>query len=211
MEIPGIDISLDEEALILYSKEPLTILSSAVVGGGLARARFIVNRHVKKGYDCSDPATDMRAFVRRKGITDDFVGLMTAVFMQNTRFYNARVEDVVVGLAITAGYSNRIAAGLTPPVVLRPGTINIILLIDAHLSAAAMVNAVITATEAKTAILQDWQLLTSDGHVATGTSTDAVVVACTGRGPKLPYAGPVTPVGATIARLVRMGLAESRP
>jgi len=70
---------------------------------------------------------------------------------------------------------------------------------------------VITATEAKTAVLQDWQLLTPDGHVATGTSTDAVVVACTGRGPTLPYAGPVTSVGATIARLVRMGLAESRP
>jgi adenosylcobinamide amidohydrolase len=46
-------------------------------------------------------------------------------------------------------------------------------------------------------------------YAATGTSTDAVVVACTGRGDILPYAGPVTPVGWLIGRGMRAALAAA--
>ena len=74
-------------------------------------------------------------------------------------------------------------------------TINMIFLIDAHLTPAAMVNAVITVTEAKTDVLLPRSVLTPEGHRATGTSTDAIVVACTNRGEPLPYAGPATEVG----------------
>ena len=81
-----------------------------------------------------------------------------------------------------------------------------IFLIDAHLTSAAMVNAVITATEAKTDVLLQRAISTPEGHHATGPSTDAVVVACTGRGEPLPYAGPATIVGCLIGRCVRQGL-----
>jgi len=50
---------------------------------------------------------------------------------------------------------------------------------------------------------------TSEGCLATGMSTDAVVVACTGRGDSLPYAGPATPVGWLIGRSVRQALGEA--
>ncbi len=84
-----------------------------------------------------------------------------------------------------------------------------ILLIDAHLTPAAMVNAVITATEAKTHVLVKRSVRTREGHPATGTSTDTVVVACTGRGEPLSYAGPVTCVGWLIGQSVRQGLEEA--
>jgi adenosylcobinamide hydrolase len=45
-----------------------------------------------------------------------------------------------------------------------------------------MVNAVITATEAKSMALIEWDVRTPDGDPASGASTDAVVVACTQRG-----------------------------
>ena len=87
-----------------------------------------------------------------------------------------------------------------------PGTINVILLVDGALTPAAMVNAVITATEAKTMTLADWDVKTPEGDDASGTSTDTVVVACTGRGEALSYAGPATQVGWLAARAVRAAM-----
>ena len=69
-----------------------------------------------------------------------------------------------------------------------------------------MVNAVITATEAKTMTLTEWDVRTPQGDPASGTSTDAVVVACTGRGTGLSYAGPATTVGWLVARTVRAAI-----
>ena len=81
-----------------------------------------------------------------------------------------------------------------------------ILLVDGALTPAAMVNAVITATEAKTMTLAEWDVKTPEGEAASGTSTDTVVVACTGRGDELRYAGPATPVGWLAARAVRSAM-----
>ncbi len=49
-----------------------------------------------------------------------------------------------------------------------------ILLIDACLTPAAMVNAVITATEVKTQVLMAHGVRTPEGYAATGTSTDTL-------------------------------------
>jgi iron complex transport system ATP-binding protein len=72
-----------------------------------------------------------------------------------------------------------------------------------------MLNAVITATEAKTAVLKERNILTPEGDSATGTSTDTVTVACTNNGMLQSYAGPVTTIGWLIARAVRQALQES--
>ena len=72
-----------------------------------------------------------------------------------------------------------------------------------------MVNAIITATEAKTDLLLQRRIPTPDGAAATGTSTDSVVVACAGTGNQLPYAGPATTVGWLIGRCVRRSLAAA--
>lgn len=73
------------------------------------------------------------------------------------------------------------------------------------LSAAALVGAVITVTEAKT------QALLEAGVPGTGTASDAVCILCPQQGPAEPFAGPRAPWGARIARAVhsavRAGLA----
>jgi len=213
--LPHIALARDDEAVIIRSDSRLHILSSAVVGGGWLHARYILNRHVSKHYDHPDPAADLRAFAVSRGIHEPFVGLMTAVYLDRTQVIEVDDFGLHLVLVMTAGFSNVTAAGLSPPAGSEhrppPGTINLVFLLDAALSPAAMVNAVITATEAKTAVIQEWALRTPEGLPATGTSTDAVVVACTGRGKPLPYAGPVTPVGHLIARAVRAGLAATKP
>jgi len=89
------------------------------------------------------------------------------------------------------------------PTLLTVGTINLILLIDGCLTRAALVNAVITTTEAKTLALNEGGTRTREGSPATGTSTAAIVIACTGRGEPLCYAGTATEVGWLIGRAVR--------
>lgn len=206
---PNITATQDAEAIILRSATPLHTLSSSVVGGGYAWTRFIVNRHVDIAYDHPNPAFDLVNFVRERDIYEPFVGLMTAVYMRHMRVVTQEEDGILLTMVLTAGYGNATSVGLSPSAKLRPGTINLIVLIDANLSSAAMINAIITATEAKTHVLRQQDIRTPDGLPATGTSTDAVVIACTGRGRTLSYAGPVTPVGYLIGRAVRQGLEEA--
>ncbi|MEM9954834.1 MAG: adenosylcobinamide amidohydrolase [Chloroflexota bacterium] len=207
INFPHITTELDDDALIIRGGMPLYSLSSAVVGGGIGTVHAIVNRHVHKNYDCSDPIADLRNFARERNITGDFVGMLTAVWMCKTRHITQRSNGLTVSVMITAGVGNAIAAGITQPQTVQAGTINIIALVDGNLSSGAMVNAVTTITEAKTAVLHVRDIRTFDDLSATGTSTDAVVIAQTGRGDTLPYGGPVTEVGYLLARGVRECLA----
>jgi adenosylcobinamide hydrolase len=209
LDFPGVTVELDRDALILCGARPLRCLSSAIAGGGMTDVYTILNRHVDKGYDHCDPAADLAAFAHERGIDGTFVGLMTAVQLEEARAATLSEGDLVVAAVATAGVRNATAAGMSLPYTLRPGTINTILLADAHLTPAAMVNAVITITEAKTALLGERRVRTTGGYCATGTSTDAVVIACTGRGEPVPYAGPATPIGWLIGRCVRQALQEA--
>jgi iron complex transport system ATP-binding protein len=197
------------EALVLLSRRPLHTLSSAVVGGGFNRISTIINRHVDKNYNVQDAAGDLTAFARRHGIIGSFVGLMTAVYLDDARAATCVADDLTVATVATVGLGNRTAAGTSEPIPLTPGTINLIVLIDGQLTEAAMVNAVIAATEAKSGVLRDRMIRTDAGCIATGTSTDAVVIACTGRGRVRPYGGPATPAGWCIARSVRQAMMET--
>jgi adenosylcobinamide hydrolase len=207
--IPDIQIHQDLETLHVHSQRTLTSLSSAVVGGGWCRVRDMLIRHVDKDYHQPDPETDLLCFARQQAIESPFVGMLTAACLTQSSILNLHHEGLNLCAVLTAGLSNVTAAGISPPLSLRQhGTINMLLIFDGNLAPAAMVNAVITATEAKTNVLQQRTIRCSEGVLATGTSTDAIAVAITGRGELLPYAGPVTPAGWLVAQAVRQGLNE---
>jgi iron complex transport system ATP-binding protein len=209
--LPGISVAIDRRAVRVFSRRPLSVLSSAVVGGGLGSAREIFNVHVDDTYDGRRPEDDLVAAAAELGVTRPFVGLMTAACTEHARWALESVGDLSVVAVVSLGLSNTSSAGVTPPFAPdapAPGTINIILVVDGALTPAAMVNAVITATEAKTLTLAGWDVLTHEGEPASGTSTDSVVVACTGRGDDLGYAGPATTVGWLSARAVRGAMAR---
>jgi iron complex transport system ATP-binding protein len=207
--LPGISVTAGRGAVRVTSERPLTVLSSAVVGGGLGSVREILNVHVDDKYDGERPEEDLAATAAELGITGPFVGLMTAAYTEYARWAVESAGDLSVAAVVSVGLSNTASAGVTPPFAPEtpaPGTINIVLLVDGALTPAAMVNAVITATEAKTMTLAEWDVRTPEGEPASGTSTDTVVVACTGRGAELGYAGPATPVGWLAARAVRVAM-----
>ncbi|MDH4187639.1 MAG: adenosylcobinamide amidohydrolase, partial [Nitrospira sp.] len=197
-----------------------TVLSSAPRGGGITRAKYILNHQVAakpvgqadRSRDrcarCADPARALGALALALDIHDPFVGLMTAVSLEQLVVMREATDEIMVEGFVTVGTSNAVRAG--EPVVrkpqtgssLYPGTINLILVTNARLSASAMVGMVQVATEAKTAALLRAKVKSWTGRAgATGTGTDAVVVV-SGNGPTLRYSGTHTILGELVGRVV---------
>lgn len=204
--VAGITVTIDAEAVHLHSERPLHTLSSAVAGGGFGTTRDVLNVHVRDDYDGDRPADDLEAFAAARGVCAGVVGLMTAAETQYACARTVQAGDLRVTSVISMGLSNVAAAGVTPPAPALPGTINIVAVVEGALTPAAMVNAVITATEAKALTLAAWDVRTPDGDLVAGTSTDSVVIACTGAGADLEYAGSATTVGWLLARAVRAAM-----
>src|SRR5262249_30723422 len=74
--------------------------------------------------------------------------------------------------------------------------INIVAQLPVRLTDAALLNALTTATEAKSQALQ------AAGIPGTGTASDAVTVSCPVSGPAEPFGGPRSTWGARLARAV---------
>lgn len=185
---------------------PVFALSSGMLGGGYSRARSLVNLYVDKSYAGMDPGGDILRAVRQLGLPEPAVGLMTAVKLAHADY----AERDGVHVLVTAGVSNAEAAGLTPAWRAGVGTINIIALVPGQASEAALAGAAITVTEAKVRALQAAGVrCPATGELATGTSSDAFAIACTGAGEELPFLGPVTAVGFTLASLVYEAVRES--
>ena len=206
---PGACLTLTAEFLHIHCDAPLRTLSSAIVGGGLDVTQDIINRHVDKDYRSDDVEQEQISFARAHAIDRPFAGLLTAVYIDKARTCSLREDGLAVAAVVTAGVGNATCAGVSAPAARQPGTINIIVLLDANLTPAAMVNAVLTVTEVKTHVLIERGVRTPDGAPATGTSTDTVTIACSGRGDPLLYAGPVTLIGSLIGRCVRQCLQEA--
>ncbi len=204
--IAGVSVEVGNEAVVVRSSAPLRVLSSAVHLGGFARARAIVNLHVGKNDPCADPAGMIGAFARRAGVPAPWVGLLTGAHTERA----VQAQESAAGFhalaVVTVGLSNPVAAGTSPVATWAASTINTIVVVAADPEPAALVNAVITATEVKGLALREAALQADAGRPASGTSTDAVVIAATGRGPAARFGGPASEMGWVVARAVRVAL-----
>lgn len=177
---------------------PRRMASSAVLGGGVGERNWILNATVARGYDRSDPEVHLRALAESQSLGDHGVGLMTAVFVDDvvSASDNGVTTWATVGIE-TAQWASAAAADVERAV----GTINLVIDVPVRLSDAALINAVATATEAKT------QAMFERGLAGTGTPTDAVCVCCPVDGPIEAYGGPRSVWGARIARATHAAVA----
>ncbi|MFI6511515.1 adenosylcobinamide amidohydrolase [Streptosporangium sp. NPDC050855] len=200
-------------------------ISSAVLGGGIGPAAWALNAQVIAGYARMDPVEHLLELAP----AGPGVGMLTAASVDRfTRAADGGVEAVAtVGLRVPTwaaapeGVPDPELAPMllhepapTPmllpgpgpgpgPVPVRlPGTVNIIVAVPVAMSDAALVNAVMTVTEAKT------QALLEAGFSGTGTASDAVCVAVPEHGPQEPFGGPRSTWGARIARAVHTAVRE---
>ena len=198
--IEGLAVWIAPEAVVLTFVEPLRALSSAVWGGGLVSARAIVNLHVALHDPCADPPAMLAAYAQAQGVPEPYVGLLTGAWTEHATVGEENAAGIRTLAVCTVGLSNRVAAGRAPVSHWTHGTINTIVVVDANPEPAALVNAVITVTEVKALLLNEAGVRDADGGAVSGTSSDAIVVAATGRGPRVQFGGPVSELGWSIAR-----------
>lgn len=144
--------------------------------------------------------------------------LGTAANMNNVAICHERFCDLEVVTVCTGGVEGNAGRAGDPASYYEPqddnvkgqrarerdplsGTINAMIFINRELTPGAMVTAVITATEAKTAALQELEVPSrySEG-LATGTGTDQIAVASKLGGKAISFAGKHSKVGELIGR-----------
>ncbi len=138
--------------------------------------------------------------------------LFTGADMDNLAIKKEHFREMEVYALVTAGVSgNAVRMSRDTGNFYEPGTINILLLPNMQLSARAMTRAIISATEAKTAALQDLDVRSSYTPLvnqATGTGTDNILVV-QGTGTPLDNAGGHSKLGELIAKAVYAGVKEA--
>ncbi|MGI2327772.1 adenosylcobinamide amidohydrolase [Planococcus sp. YIM B11945] len=194
------DFAASSEFVLYESPIPLKTISSAVVNAGAGWYRTFMNRHVPYDYHIDDSVREMADFIAKRGFkATDTVGMMTAVHTEDAviREYEGTFGSVIV--AITAGVGNAVDVSKAIERASQVGTINTWIFVNGRLSDEAFIQAMVTATEAKTKALHNEEVMDPlTNTIATGTSTDSCLVAATQQGADLPYAGPITELGKLI-------------
>ncbi len=201
--IPNLEISIDNENIIIISKNKLECLSNAAINGGRVKSKSIVNHHVPLDFDHTNLEEELDLIKNKYNLSNSTIGLLTAVEMKNAILLYESVDNINYIVILTAGLTNTSAPDIenaSRPLnsVFKPGTINTIVLIDCKLTEHAIVNLFITLTEAKTLVFTKLNIRTKDGRLATGTSTDTIVVGFTGEGQLIEWAGYATEFGQSI-------------
>ncbi|MCK5487525.1 MAG: adenosylcobinamide amidohydrolase, partial [Desulfobacterales bacterium] len=138
--------------------------------------------------------------------------LFTGADMDNLAIKHESFRDMEVYALVTAGVkSNAVRMSKDEGRFYEPGTINIILLPNMGLTPRAMTRAIISATEAKTAALQDLDIRSAYSSLynqATGTGTDNIIIV-QGTGIRIDNAGGHSKLGELIAKAVYAGVQEA--
>lgn len=212
--IENITAEVKNQTLVIWSKNPLKILSSALLNGGLVEANGIINVQVPEGSgkDMNDMHWNgpenflINAANQLQLSKDKVVGLMTAAKMKNVVSFTESYDDVNLAVFVTAGATVAVTAGepaASNNQYHKVGTINIVVVVDGNLTDGSMVEVVKTATEAKTVAIRELDIRSRfSGDLATGTLTDSVAVACTKKGAPIQYAGTFTIIGELIGKYV---------
>lgn len=194
----------NKEFISLQSPISLRTMSSGVVGSGLGWHQNFVNRHVDRNYNCSDHRQEMKEYLRAHGFEpSETIGMMTAVMMEDVSYKVLREVDFSVMVVVTAGVGNAVDASKSDQhsFEMVPGTINTWIFVNGELTEEAFIQSIMTATEAKVKVMEYQEVLDSvTGTLATGTSTDSILIAATQDGKKLEFAGTITPLGKLISK-----------
>ncbi|WP_071459755.1 adenosylcobinamide amidohydrolase [Bacillus massilinigeriensis] len=190
--------------ILVKSPFPLKTLASGVIGAGNGWFKNFLNRHVDKNYACMDHKNDMKDYIRSSGLeVSETIGMMTAVILEDECHCFYENDGFSVLIVVTAGVGNSVDAARSycHSGEMKPGTINIWIFVNGTLSDEAFIQTIMTATEAKSKAMADLDVIDQiTGTIATGTSTDSIMVAATQQGEFLQYAGPIAPLGRVIGQ-----------
>lgn len=187
--------------VVVRFPDPMRVAASAPHGGGLGPRRWVINAQAGQSARRRDPDRHLGKLAVSLGLSGRGVGMLTPAEVGDRP---VAAEDGVEVLA--SAHLDRplptAAAAEGEPMVMARGTINVLAVVPAPLSDAALVNAVATVTEAKAQALRDL------GTSGTGTPTDAVTIACPHGRRQQAFGGPRSFWGSRLARAVHTTLLE---
>jgi adenosylcobinamide hydrolase len=217
----GVKLVLKENVLAVLSDAPLNTVSSAFHnGGGIEKTNAILNIEIPKSYSDRGLHDDPEAFImnssKKFGLRERFIGMITAAAVENFSLVSKRDGELAVSVIATAAdnegntCNHAESAGETIEIQESEGTINIIVIIDGNPTGICLVGTLITVTEAKMAALKELDIRSRySGDEATGTVTDAIVVAETSRGAPIVYGGPASQLGQLVGYCTRKAVKEA--
>jgi Uncharacterized conserved protein len=187
---------INDSILVSLPQGRKTLTTSWLNGGYREDVRAVFNHMIPKGKHApkeleggSVPAY-LRIIAERLGADPDASsGLLTAANMDNVAIVTKSFRGVEVTAIMTAGIEVNGGRAGDPASYYQEngshqfiqGTINMILVIGGDLPEYAMARAIITASEAKAAALQQLMAPSRYSHgIATGSGTDMVAVVCDG-------------------------------
>ena len=185
----GDKIYRQNDTVIVEFANKRTVLSTSYLNGGLNyNLQAVLNHHSGDKCTClsiSDYLNKMRILAESLGYNSDLVATMgTGVPMKNVVIKTLSYDKFIVTAIVTAGAEgNAGRAGdlaqhipITNSQIKTNGTINIILHMNAAMNDSVLTRAIVMATEAKTAALQELLLGSRySSGLATGTGTDQFI------------------------------------
>jgi len=234
----GVELHREEKIVFARFLTPHRVISTCGVGGGLRDDLECIynhqdceptgHHHGAHNLAIGDSATCREMVSGAHGlIAGRCATLGTAANMNCLAIASDRFRDLEVIAACTGGVESNAGRAGDPAFIyeweghfertvdkaIAPlrGTINTMLFISQELAPGAMVRTVMTATEAKTAVLQELSVGSrySDG-LATGTGTDGIAIAArlTGKKP-LTWVGKHSKLGELVGRTVHDAIKRS--
>ncbi|MEN6413553.1 MAG: adenosylcobinamide amidohydrolase [Veillonellales bacterium] len=214
--------------IVMLFEQPRKVLSTSVYNGGYREDLTAVFNH-----DCNPGAgmackmradtyvEEMRLIAGEAGLEPATAsGMGTAASMENVSIQSQQYETLTVtaivtgGIEVNGGRAGDPAAYFKPVEKSRldkPGTINIMLVIDADMPPGTLARALVTCTEAKTAAIQELMVGSNYSNgLATGSGTDQTIVVANPVSPLyLESAGKHSKLGELIGRTVKTAVKEA--
>ncbi len=210
----NVKFTVKDNVLAVSCPDGLATVSSAFFNGGCRKVKHVLNVGVPKGYSDKalhmDPLELITSSAAKLGLTEDYLAMVTAANVHNFSLVTKKTDAYTVAVAATAGCSHGESSGEEITVEEISGTINIIVFVGGAPVESCMVAALITATEAKSAALRDFDVRSRyTGDSATGSITDSVTVASTCRGTPIILGGPASKFGKLVGYCARRAVTEA--
>ncbi|MCL2642047.1 MAG: adenosylcobinamide amidohydrolase [Candidatus Bathyarchaeota archaeon] len=208
-------IVIKDNIVAIISDTPLLTISSGIYNGGYKKINAILNVSVPDDYNDKhlhdDPLNLVYDAQKNLQITTDCIAMLTAAKISNLSIATRQVGNITITAIATAGWRHGESAGeIIENSHYMHGTINIMIILNANPTDSCLVSLFLTATEAKTAAMTDYDIRSRySGDVATGTITDSLSVSVTGQGEKIELGGPASNVGQLVASAVRQVVKEA--
>lgn len=212
----------EEDTVIVEFSGERDVISSSLINGGYRKDLVaVLNNHSNDGpMTVASYIKHMNELVERFGYDPSKVSPMgTGVPMRNVVIKSEKYKELTVTAIVTAGAEGNPGRvgdkafydSIENKNMPKPGTINIILHMNADMPHGVLARSIVTATEAKSAALQELVVGSrySEG-LATGTGTDQIIVISN---PQAKFSigdtGKHTKPGELIGRVVKTAVKEA--